>query len=217
MNEKKYIGGDSSAIITNAISSDNIERFLMWQAKLISIQSQFEGFIGFKLEAPRAGMRDYWVTTVAFDSDKHLEAWLNAPKRAELLTELGSFSESNELKKVHNGFNFWFTKSTPEKTIWKENALVLLTLYPVVFLLSFIQNAIMAHGVPFWLALFFACAASTATLGWITVPLLMKLFALWLNPPKNRAKLYTIIGSLIVLALYMVSLLGAYYLTQLTA
>ena len=176
MNEKKYIEGDSSAIITNVINSDNIERFLMWQTKIVPIQSQFEGFIGFKLEPPRAGISDYWVTTVAFDSDEHLEAWLNSPRRAELLTELESFSKVNELKKVHNGFNFWFTKSTPEKSVWKENALVLLTLYPVVFLFSFIQNPIMAHGVPFWLMLFFACTVSTAILGWITVPLAHEIF-----------------------------------------
>jgi uncharacterized protein len=217
MDEKKYRESDSSAIITNVINSDKLERFLVWQAKLVSLQSEFEGFIGFKLEAPKAGIRDYWVTTVAFDSDKHLETWLNAPKRAELLTELKSFSELNELKKVHNGFNFWFTKPTPERSIWKENALVLLTLYPVVFLFSFFQNAMMAYGVPFWLMLFFACAFSTAVLGWITVPLLMKFFDWWLNPPKDRAKLYTIVGSLLVLVLYIVSLLGAYYLAQLTA
>lgn len=216
MNKKKYIEGDSSAIITNVINSDNIERFLMWQSKIVPIQSQFEGFMGYKLEPPRAGIHDYWVTTVAFDSDEHLEAWLNSPRRAELLTELKNFSEVNELKKVHNGFNFWFIKSTSEKSVWKENALVLLTLYPVVFLFSFIQNPIMARGVPFWFMLFIACTYSTAVLGWITVPSLIKFFGWWLNPPKNKAKLYTIMGSLLVLALYIVSLLGAYYLAQLT-
>jgi uncharacterized protein len=217
MNKEKYREGDSSAIITNVINSDNIERFLMWQAKIAPIESQFEGFIGYKFEPPRAGIRDHWVTTVAFDSDEHLEAWLNSPRRAELLTELENFSTANELKKVHNGFNFWFAKSTPEKSAWKENALVLLTLYPVVFLFSFIQNPIMAYGVPFWLMLFFACIFSTAVLGWVTVPQLMRFFCWWLNPPKSRAKLYTIMGSLLVLALYMVSLLGARYLATLTA
>lgn len=216
MNKKKYTEGDSSAIVSNVINSDNLERFLMWQAKIVPIQSQFEGFIGFKLEAPKPGIRDYWVTTVAFDSDEHLEAWLNSPRRSELLTGLENFSEENILKKVHNGFNFWFTKSTPEKSVWKENALVLLTLYPVVFVFSFIQNPLMAKGVPFWFMLFIACTYSTAVLGWLTVPALVKLFAWWLNPPKNNAKQYTIMGSLLVLALYMVSLLGAYYLTQLT-
>lgn len=217
MNEKEYREGDSSAIITNLINSDKIERFLIWQAKIVPIQAQIEGFIGYKLEPPKAGIRDYWVTTVAFDSDKHLEAWINSPQRAELLTELESFSEANELKKVHNGFNFWFAKSTPKKSVWKENALVLLTLYPVVFLFSFIQNPMMAHGVPFWFMLFVACVVSTTILGWITVPQLMKFFGWWLNPPKNKATLYTIMGSMLVLALYSVSLLGACYLAQLTA
>lgn len=213
MTKNKYTEADSSAIITNIITDDNIERFLLWQAKIAPIQSQFEGFIGYKLEPPRMGIRDYWVTTVAFDNDTHLNAWLNSQERAALLTELESFSGENKLTKVHNGFNFWFTK-TPKKSAWKESALVLLTLYPVVFLLSFIQNPVMAYGVPFWLALFFANAASTAILAWVTMPWLVKMFGWWLNPPKKRATLYTFIGTILVLVLYIFSILGARFLSS---
>lgn len=216
MNEEKLKEGDSSAIITNVVKASDLERFLLWQAKFVPMQSQFKGFIGFKMEAP-TNSRDYWITTVAFDSDKHLETWLHSPVRAGLLAELKNFSATNELKKVHNGFTFWFTKPTLEKSIWKENALVLLTLYPVVFLFSFIQNPLMAWGIPFWFMLFVACTYSTSVLGWVTVPMLMKAFGWWLNPPKDKAKIYTIMGSILVVACYGVTLLGAWYLSYLTA
>lgn len=190
-----------TATITDTINPTNEQKFLHWQLRVAPLQSKFPGFIGYKLERIRTGITESWVSTVTFDTDTHLDAWLKSPERATMLQELRTFTSGSHIEKVYSGFNFWFTNTAQSsRAAWKENMLVLLTLYPVVFLLSYIQNPAMKHGVPFWLALFFSNLTSTVILGYVTVPWLMKMFSWWLKPQEGKD--YTIMGAVVVVLLY---------------
>ena len=72
--------------------------------------------------------------------------------------------------------------------LWKVNMVVLLGLYPTVFLFSIlVQTPLLMHnGMPFWLALFLGNAFSTALLGWFLVPQLSKLLRWWLQPAERE-------------------------------
>lgn len=205
--EEKNYQTAVTATISTIIHSKDEQKFLDWNARIAPIQSKFPGFIGYKLERPRRGVNDTWITIITFDNNEHLENWLKSEERKKLLDELNAFSIKSNLRKTFSGFDFWFSQSKDsEHSAWKENMLVLLTLYPVIFLLSFIQKPVMEHGMPFWLALFFSNALSTIILGWFTVPWLIKTFSWWLNPKKEVTKKYNILGISIVLLLYGLSL-----------
>ena len=110
---------------------------------LLHCNQNVKVFRGYKLEKPRPGIHDSWITTVSFDTDEHLDLWLNSSERKKMLQELNSFSDSH-IEKLYSGFDFWFNATRDsQRIIWKENMLVLLTLYPVVFLLSYIQGPLM--------------------------------------------------------------------------
>ena len=215
MDPKTHDQGTVTATITHKIDPIDEQKFLDWQLRIAPLQSTFPGFIGYKLEKPRTGMDEPWVAIVTFDTDEHLEAWLTSPERQKLLEELHTFTRGGHLEKVYSGFNFWFTNKTQSsRQIWKENMLVLLTLYPVVFLLSYIQRPVMAHGVPFWLAVFFSNLISTMILGYLTVPWLMQKFEWWLNPKKELQRKHTILGIVVVLMLYIIALFMCWLLSQ---
>ena len=205
-----------TATITHNVDPQHEQKFLDWQLRIAPLQSTFPGFIGYKLEKPRAGINEPWVAIVTFDTDEHLEAWLTSPQRQKMLEELHTFTTSGHLEKVYSGFNFWFTNNQSSRSVWKENMLVLLTLYPVVFLLSYIQKPAMRYGVPFWLALFFSNFMSTVILGYVTVPWLMHKFEWWLNPKKELQKKHTVLGTLVVILLYVMALFVCWLLSQLS-
>jgi uncharacterized protein len=202
-----------SALISHHIKPTDIRRFLEIQSQFAPLQSKFPGFIGYKLEKPRHGVHDSWIATVTFDTESNLDAWLNSSERAKLLTQLDKFAPST-LEKIHSGFDFWFTKKTETRSAWKENALVLLTLYPVVFLISFIQNPLIHAGWPFWFTLFLSNALSTSILGWITVPFLRKQFEWWLNPPADKRQIYTLTGAVLVIFFYIIIIVSARYISH---
>jgi antibiotic biosynthesis monooxygenase (ABM) superfamily enzyme len=213
LEEKSGARDAVTATITAKIRPEDGEKFLQWHSRIAAVQSKFPGFIGCRLEKPRQGINDAWITIVTFDSDNHLEAWLKSQERAELVRELDTFTLESHVRKSSSGFGFWF-KSDKKHVAWKENMLVVLTLYPVVFLLSYVQNPAMRWGVPFWLALFFSNALSTVILGYLTVPWLTKKFQWWLNPPEGLEGKYTRSGVILVILLYGLALLICWQLSM---
>ncbi|GHO46107.1 antibiotic biosynthesis monooxygenase [Ktedonospora formicarum] len=209
-----------SAVISTRVKPGQQEVFLRWYRKISAIQARFEGFQGYKLEAPIPGVQDSWVTILRFDSEAHLEAWLNSEQRQQILQEAAAFSLDTHIRKVRVGFESWFKFSGVQQQspppIWKVNMIVLLALYPIVFLFStFVQTPLLIHrGMPFWLAMFLSNTFSTILLGWVVVPALSKAFGWWLSPIQSAtpAKIsqqwITCAGVVLILCLYAVLLLA---------
>lgn len=206
---------DSSHVVLvtqTRVRQDQNVLFQEWLKKMSSVVAGFPGHVGTEIQQSNPPLQLDWVIVQYFVSTAAAEAWLQSSERQKLFAELDAFAGSHS-DKVYSGFNFWFTNKGSARSVWKENMLVLLTLYPVVFLLSYIQNPVMKHGMPFWLALFFSNLASTVILGSLTVPWLMGKFQWWLNPPPGAEKKNTILGIIVVLLLY-VAALAACWLTQ---
>jgi len=214
MQENQHDQTSTSASIVTKVAAGTEQKFLDWQARIAPLQSRFPGFMGCKVERPRQGSNDDWITLVTFDTDKNLERWLTSPERQKMVNELQTFASESHLEKLHVGFGSWFKKDGASRQVWKENMLVLLTLYPVVFLLSFIQNPVMKAGVPFWLALFFSNAISTVVLGSVTVPWLMNFFDWWLDTAK-RTVWRDFMGACVIAMLYLLSIGCCWFLSRL--
>lgn len=183
--------------------------FLAWQQRIQAAEAKFKGFLRHKIERPIPGLHEDWIIILAFDSDDNLNAWLNAPVRQQLLKEGERFNVDMSLKRASYGFNFWFPagQTAPQgpSFILKSNLIVLLVLYPTVFLWGYFisKPLIDAHGVPFWLSLFIGNLVSTQLLGWWFVPAAFKAFGWWLDPKTNAGRIG---GYCVVAALYVVSM-----------
>jgi uncharacterized protein len=202
-----------SAVISTRLKPGQQDAFLCWHQRVAVAQAKFEGFEGYKLEPPISGVQDDWVTILRFDSPSHLQAWLNSEQRKQLLQEAAAFSVETHTRNVRNGFETWFPSTDGHQQSppagWKMNMLVLLTLYPTVFLFSlWVQTPLLiGKGMPLWLAFFLGNAFSTALLGWVLVPLTGKLFDWWLSPSERSPNRVTWAGAGLVLFLYAVCLL----------
>ena len=202
-----------TAVISMRVQQGQEAAFSEWQRRIAAVEATFPGFSGYRFEPPVPGVQDDWMTMIRFDSDAHLDAWLNSEQRQRLLEETPRFSAEFHTRKARTGFDSWFTgdkagaaESPPP---WKQNMIVLLTLYPTVFLFGFfVQTPFMVRrGMPFWLALFVANAASTALLGWLFVPWASRALHWWLNPPTVGVSRINWAGVGLILALYALCLL----------
>ena len=197
-----------SVVISTRVKPEQHDAFLQWQRRVAAVQAGFPGFQGYKLEPPLPGVQDDWVIVLRFDSDANLEAWLNSPQRRQLLDESAAFDAGTHMRKVRSGFDSWFLSkgdaAQRPPPAWKQNMLVLLALYPVVFLFgAWVQTPLLLDkGVPFWLALFIGNAVGVALLGWVAVPQVNRLFDWWLNPPQHQHRSRDWAGAALVLLLY---------------
>lgn len=201
-----------SVVIATTLAPGQEAAFQSWQRRVAAVESTFAGFQGYKLEPPVAGVQDDWVTVLRFDSDEHLDAWLNSDARKQLLQEGEAFDAQTHLRKVRNGFDAWFATGTAAGSRapgWKMNMLVLLMLYPVVFLFgTWVSDPLLlGRGVPFWLALFIGNMVSVPLVGSVLVPWISRVFGWWLQPAAGRGERVTRMGIALLLLLYGASLL----------
>jgi antibiotic biosynthesis monooxygenase (ABM) superfamily enzyme len=198
-----------SAVISMDIKPGQEEAYRIWNQHITAAETQYPGFQGHRLNPPIPGVQDDWVTILTFDTEDHLDAWLNSPERHKLLDEATPFSEGVHARKVRTGFDQWFqVAGAAQAPIWKLNMLTLLALYPVVFLFGyFVQTPILMGrlGVPFFLALFIANLAGVVILNWVA-PWVSGRFGWWTQPAGSETRQRTLLGIAIVVGLYVLLL-----------
>lgn len=200
-----------SIVVSTRVAADKVAAFRAWNQRINAAQAHYPGFQGYKIVPPIPNVQEDWVTVLQFDNEDHLNAWLNSPDRARLLQEgAGIFSESHT-RTVRSAFGQWFPLlgAAGSAPVWKQNMLVLLGLYPVVFLFGFFVQApflMKQFGLPFWLALFIGNVVGVLLLNYL-VPWISGRFAWWLQPAGEGTSRQNLIGVAVLLACYALLML----------
>ncbi len=200
-----------SAVIATRVKAGCEDRYRVWEQRIAAAQAKAPGFQGYRFEPPMPGVQTDWVAILRFDCEANLEAWLNSPARGKLVEVSAPLTEEYRIRTVRGGFDQWFPDKpdAPQPPVWKQNMLVLLMLYPVVFLFGvLVQNPLLMDraGLPFWLALFVGNVVSVILLNWL-VPFTGRRFEWWLQPGNRNQALTNFAGISIVIGLYAASLL----------
>jgi antibiotic biosynthesis monooxygenase (ABM) superfamily enzyme len=124
--------------------------------------------------------------------------------------EAGTRSEANDVlqKFMRSGIAGAIARHTP--AAWKQNMLVLLMLYPVVFLFGiFVQTPLLTGraGLPFAVALFIGNVASVLLLNYL-VPWTSNRFSWWLQPIGAHVRRIDVAGTALVVVLYVLMVLA---------
>ncbi|MGH2588810.1 MAG: antibiotic biosynthesis monooxygenase [Dehalococcoidia bacterium] len=201
----------ASAVISTRVAPDQEQAFRNWQRRIAAAEATFPGFQGHKLEPPIPGVQEDWATVVRFDSDEHLQAWLTSPRRQQLLDEAASFGADSYVRTMRGGFEGWFDfggRSAALPPAWKQNMVVLLVLYPIVFLFgAWVQTPLLVdRGMPFWLALFISNAVSVNLTGYLCIPWAIRRLKWWLAPGAGAPAWTNAAGAALVVVLYGVAL-----------
>lgn len=202
-NEGEHPGTDVTEVIFSKITSGKEDAYREWAARMQAEQAKYPGYKGTFLQPPdeRGGL---WTTIIRFASATHLEAWMNAPERKEMLKESREFIEHEQLTRLATSFPGWvpidpMTGKGPPN--WKAAMLVLLGLFPIVMLEMKYLN-LQQFGIHASLATFIGNAVSVALTSFITMPLFVRWFDWWLFPkedPNATAKGVGIICALFAL------------------
>lgn len=195
-----------SVVIATRLKPGAEPAYRAWEQRIAATQTRAPGFQGYKLTPPIPGVQDDWVAILTFDGEAHLNQWLASPDRQKLLAEADAFTADFHTRTVRTGFEQWFRvgATTPPPAAWKQNMLVILALYPVVFLFGLlVQTPLLMGrlGLPFWFSLFLGNVAGVLILSRL-VPLVSRAFGWWLNPGSRAIERTRVAGAAIVVALY---------------
>jgi antibiotic biosynthesis monooxygenase (ABM) superfamily enzyme len=195
-----------SVVISTRIKPGCEDAYRVWELRIAAAQTRAPGFEGYRFEPPIQGVQDDWLSVLRFDSEANLEKWLASPERLQLLEEAKLFTEEFHTRVARSGFEQWFQTGADKSAsppAWKQNLIVLLLLYPVVFLFgTFVQTPLLSKGLglPFAVALFVGNIVSIVLLNYL-VPWTSMRFSWWLEPAHAHRTKIDILGTALVGAL----------------
>jgi uncharacterized protein len=197
----------ASAVISTRVKKGQEVAYRRWEQRIAAAQARAPGFEGYRFEPPVPGVQDDWLAIIRFDSDRNLENWLKSPERLKLLKDSEFFTEHVDARIVRSGFEQWFSggkSGAPAPPVWKQNMIVLLQLYPLVFLFGmFVQQPLLIDRIrmPFWFALFVGNLISVVLLNWL-VPWANKGLGWWLQPGGQASVRTHVLGAGVVVGIY---------------
>jgi len=202
-----------SAVISTRIKPGHEAAYRQWEQRIAAAQAKAAGFQGYRFEPPIPGVQDDWVAILRFDTEANLTTWLDSPERQKLLEEAGAFTQEFHARIARTGFDQWFpieAGDTSPPAVWKQNMIVLLFLYPIVFLFgAWVGTPLLMQRakMPFWLVLFIGNVVSITSLNYL-VPWGSDRLKWWLRLPVGSSPTKTnLAGAALLGALYVLSML----------
>jgi antibiotic biosynthesis monooxygenase (ABM) superfamily enzyme len=180
-----------TVLVTTRVKPEDIAEFKAWQAEVFDQQRRFPGYIDGKLLAPVAGMTDEWTISMRFDTEQHLDDWLQSKERRDLMAKVSPPMRGQAPRKIVADLGGWFQVKSSEEppSDWKQALCVLLALYPTVIGLAELNLPGRAWpAMPFALQMLINNVLSIILLTWVLMPRLTKLLQPWLTPPMEQAR-----------------------------
>lgn len=197
-----------ATVISTRVKPGKEAEYRAWERRIAVAQSRAPGLQGYRFEPPIPGVQDDYLAILRFDTDQHMQAWLDSPERKRLVDEAMPLTEDLHARTVRTGFDHWFADDAvggAPPAAWKMNMIVLLTLYPVVFLFgTFVGTPLLLKklGLPFAIALFLGNVVSVSLTAFL-VPWAAGYLGWWLQPASLRTRSWANAGGAALhLALY---------------
>lgn len=147
MNDRR---GAASVLITYQVPDGAEAEFLTWQRRIQVAQTKFRASSATRSSDRSPACMTTGSSCFSFDSEAHLQGWLDSAERKALIEEGGRFGDKFKVSHSNYGFDFWFpgdaAPSMNRHGIFKSNLLVLLMLYPIVFLWNYLVDGPLVQG-----------------------------------------------------------------------
>src|SRR5207248_1164579 len=187
------------------------QAYARWQAGINAAAATFAGFQEARVFPAQPPYQPDWAVAYSFDTPARLRAWLDSAARREWLEKGEPLFEQTGERRLAGGFGSWFAPVQDAGPAavppgWKQVMTVLLALYPTVMLIGILIEPSLARILPKPAWMFITNLISVGFLQYLAMKVVNRLFRFWLVPgPAPRARA-NVIGTLIVLTCYAVSI-----------
>lgn len=211
---REIVGGEAdlqggvTEIIVTEVNPQEEKAYREWSSKIHQVEAQFPGFRGVYVQSPNQSSGKNWITLLQFDTPENLDRWLNSPERKEFLDNSGSLITSVETHRVVSPYAGWFAslaKAGEVPALWKQTMIILLVLFPIVMIeLKYLNPPLAAMNSS--LRTFIGNAISVTLISFPMMPIAIWFLSWWLVPGKHKVMQKTIIGTWVVLLLYLIEI-----------
>lgn len=200
----------ASLVIEHRVPTGKEQEFQEWQSLLTSVVNRFKGYLRTDLSPPVLGVQEKWYVIVYFDTQEHLNQWINSPERQSLLKSGEELFGSYQFRSFKTGLESWFTQEANELEInspaWKQNLIVLVGLYPTVMIQTIICSTLhLMVSWPLSVSMLINNFVCCCLLTWVVMPPLSRWFNFWLKAPSEHSQSSNLKGLSFVIVSLLIS------------
>ena len=203
-----HLENSVTEVILEQVAPGKEAAYQEWSNRIQQAQAASSGYQGGYSQPPKTSGAG-WMTLMRFSSIDDLNRWMNSPARKALLEESKDLVAASYQHRVDTSFPGWVPTdptSGQAPPNWKVTMLVLLGLYPIVCLeILFLMKRLGQLGLKSALAGFVGNAISVTLVAYVTMPCLVRWLNWWLLPKPDAPKNVHWKGTLLVFALYALS------------
>lgn len=201
------LNGITEVFVTQ-VSPDKEEAYRQWIAKLHQAEANCPGFQRVYVQAPTKGQGINWITFLQFDTQENLDRWLGSEERHKIMQEAEPLIKSLESHRMISPYAGWFANvmsGSEPPAVWKQTMLVLLVLFPIIMVELKYLSPLTAALNPS-LATFIGNAISVTLISYPMMPIALLFLGWWLKPKKEKRVAYTLLGTGILILLYLLEI-----------
>jgi antibiotic biosynthesis monooxygenase (ABM) superfamily enzyme len=203
-----HLENSVTEVILEQVAPGKETAYQQWSNRIQQAQAASPGYQGGYSQPPKTPGAG-WMTLMRFSSIDDLNRWMNSPVRKVLLEEAKDLVAASYQHRVDTSFPGWVPTDPASGMAppnWKVTMLVLLGLYPIVCLeILFLMKRLAQLGLKSALAGFVGNAISVTLVAYVTMPYLVRWLNWWLLPKPDAPKNVHWKGTLVVFALYALS------------
>jgi uncharacterized protein len=162
--------------------------FYSWAIAMLNVTARLPGYLGGGVLGS-GRLTSEWHIIYRFDGEDSAQLWENSLERARWTATAGAFTQETGKQRA-SGLKNWFegpVKMLPPPPKWKLWVVNLSAVFPPVLMFNVLVIPFLGN-INFLLRTLALCLGVTATVTWILMPRLQRLFKKWLYPPLQSIR-----------------------------
>ncbi len=175
-------------MFSDHVKPEKINEYEQWIQGIHNEAKTFEGFIEVNVIKPKDTNSSEYITLLKFNSEEDMNRWKESSAHANWLEQLADLVDESADMQQASGMEMWFNRpkvllSAAPPPFWKQVVLGVITVYPMILILSFLLKPITCN-LPWLLSLFISVVVLSALLTYPVMPLATKLLRNWFYSKK---------------------------------
>jgi antibiotic biosynthesis monooxygenase (ABM) superfamily enzyme len=177
-----------TVVVSRRVKAGREAAYEAWLERLIRDASAMGGYLGAKVERPRAGEPSVYTSVFRFDGVDTLRAFETSDLRRRALAEVSDLVEADAIWSRLTGLELWFSPPpgtvVPQPTRWRMAIVMIVVVYGLVLSIGQVVATLLASA-PAPARLLVTIVIEVFLMTYVLMPRLTRWLAKWIYPRKE--------------------------------
>jgi len=125
----------ATVVITHRVREGRHAEYENWLDEIAPLCKASPGHLDWHIVRPISGLTETYTVIIRFDTEAHLQQWMESPARAYLIEKVRPLFVTGDDFFVSSGLDFWFTPGGAKAKVpvrWKQYLVTWSAIYPLV-------------------------------------------------------------------------------------